>query len=208
VVDVAGFTLAQGEQTALAGESGSGKTTFLNLLAGLLTPDSGEILLDGVLVNGLPEGQRDSFRARQVGYVFQTFNLLQGLTALENVEVVTRLAGRPDRRRSGELLDRVGLDGWKGHYPRQLSVGQQQRVAVARALVNRPSLVLADEPTGNLDPRRALESLELLRTACRECGSALLLVSHDAKILSRFDRVEPFERLNRAGRKEQGKVIP
>jgi ABC-type lipoprotein export system ATPase subunit len=136
-------------------------------------------------------------RATTIGYVFQTFNLLQGYTCLENVLLGMSFGPGANRERAVELLRRVGLIDRLGHYPRQLSTGQQQRVAVARALANRPQLVLADEPTGNLDRRHAREAVGLIREACAESNAALLLVSHDRELLGAFDSVQPLEDINR-----------
>jgi putative ABC transport system ATP-binding protein len=198
VVDVPAFSLEPGEQRALRGESGTGKTTFLNLLAGILAPDAGTIVLDGRDVAQLGEAARDRLRAESLGYIFQTFNLLQGHTVLENVELGMAFGRGVDRAHAEALLRRVGLGERLHHFPRQLSTGQQQRVAVARALANRPKLVLADEPTGNLDTRHSREALALIREVCRENGAALLLVSHDEGVLAQFERVEDFRALNRA----------
>ena len=198
VLDVAAFTLAAGGQIALRGESGSGKTTFLHLIAGILAADGGSIRLDGDNLVTLGEAARDRRRAETIGYIFQTFNLLQGHTVLENVEFGMAFGRGVDRARATSLLGRVGLGDRFAHFPRQLSTGQQQRVAVARALANRPKLVLADEPTGNLDPRNARESLALIREVCRESGAALLLVSHDEGVLAGFENVQDFAVLNRA----------
>ena len=198
VVDIEGFTVAAGAQVALRGSSGSGKTTFLHMIAGILQPDGGRVLLAGTAVNGLPEAQRDRYRAQHLGYVFQSFNLLQGYTALENVLLSMMFAGEVDRARAEGLLERVGLADRMRYRPRQLSIGQQQRVAAARALANRPQLVLADEPTGNLDPVHGAAALDLMREVCQEQGAALLLVSHDAQVLASFDEVVEFAALNRA----------
>ena len=198
VIDVPSFELAQGEQVALRGASDSGKTTLLNLIAGILDADAGSIEVDGADLVKLGEGARDALRARSIGYVFQTFNLLQGYTALENVMLGMMFGRGADTAFATEMLTRVGLAARLHHRPRQLSVGQQQRVAVARALANHPRLVLADEPTGNLDPRHALEALDLIRTVCREQNAALLLVSHDPSVLARFERVEDLAVVNRA----------
>jgi putative ABC transport system ATP-binding protein len=200
VVDIPSFNLAAGEQAALRGGSGSGKTTFLNLIAGILKSDAGRIALDGRDLTSLSESGRDEFRALHLSFVFQTFNLLPGYTALENVLLGMMFGAGPDPSRARGLLERVGLADRLDYKPRQLSVGQQQRVALARALANRPKLVLADEPTGNLDAARAKEALALLRDSCRENGAALLLVSHDRDILSAFNRVEELSALNQAGR--------
>lgn len=197
VLDVPALELRAGEQVALRGSSGSGKTTLLHIIAGLLTPDSGRVLIDGVEMTALGEGDRDALRAERIGYVFQTFNLLQGYSALENVLLGMMFGRGPDRSSAEALLTRVGLGARLGYLPRQLSVGQQQRVAVARALAGRPRLVLADEPTGNLDPRHGAEALTLIREVCREQGAALLLVSHDPAVLAQFDRVDDLATLNR-----------
>jgi ABC-type lipoprotein export system ATPase subunit len=196
IVDVPGFSLAAGEHLALRGESGSGKTTFLNLISGILAPDEGSILLGGTDMAALSESGRDRLRASSLGYIFQTFNLLQGYSCLENVLLGMTFGGRADKGRALELLKRVGLSHRLDHFPRQLSSGQQQRVAVARALAKRPKLVLADEPTGNLDRANAREALSLIREACAENGAALLLVSHDPEVLAAFPSVRDFAELN------------
>lgn len=198
VVDVSTFTLNDREQVALRGESGSGKTTLLHLIAGILKADHGTIRIAGREMTGLSEAGRDQLRAQSIGYIFQTFNLLQGCTCLENVLLGMKFGPGIDRPFAEELLKRVGLSDKLRHLPRQLSVGQQQRVAVARALANRPKLVLADEPTGNLDHVNAAASLKLIREACRENGAALLLVSHDREVLGGFERVLDLKTLNRA----------
>jgi putative ABC transport system ATP-binding protein len=198
IVDVAEFRLGNGEQIALRGMSGSGKTTLLNLIAGILTADTGRVFVAGREVTALSESQRDRVRAESIGYVFQTFNLLQGFTALENVMLGMMFGRGADAKVAAALLERVGLGARLHHKPRQLSVGQQQRVAVARALANHPRLVLADEPTGNLDPRHAREALALIRDVCHEQGAALLLVSHDQEALSKFSRIDELSHINRA----------
>ena len=198
VVDVPKFTLEEKAQRALRGESGSGKTTFLNLIAGILKPDSGKIVINGQTMSDLGEPARDRLRATTVGYIFQTFNLLQGYTCLENVLLGMKFGPGIDREFASSLLKRVGLGEKFRHHPRQLSTGQQQRVAVARALANRPKLVLADEPTGNLDHVNAREALKLIRDACRENGAALLLVSHDRDVLAQFENVVDLAEINRA----------
>jgi ABC-type lipoprotein export system ATPase subunit len=198
IVDVPRFQLAEGEQVAVRGASGSGKTTFLNLIAGILQADRGNIVVAGQEMTKLNESGRDRHRAKTIGYVFQNFNLLQGYTALENVMLGMMFGPGVDKPRARQLLERVGLSHRMTYRPAQLSIGQQQRVAVARALANRPRLVLADEPTGNLDQRHAGEALELIRETCRESGAALLLVSHDPAVLAMFDRAEDLADLNRA----------
>lgn len=198
VLDVPELALAAGEQVALRGASGTGKTTLLHVIAGIVRPDAGSVRVAGEDVARLDEAARDAWRARHVGYVFQTFNLLQGYSALENVLLGMMFGRGADAKAAAALLERVGLGNRLSYRPRQLSVGQQQRVAVARALANHPRLVLADEPTGNLDPRHGTEALTLIRDVCREQGAALLLVSHDPAVLSQFDRVDDLAVLNRA----------
>jgi putative ABC transport system ATP-binding protein len=199
IVNVPAFALAGGEQRALRGESGSGKTTFLNLVAGILAADSGRVTIDGEEMTALSEARRDQLRAAKLGYIFQTFNLLQGYTVLENVVLGMSFGPRgADRVHARAMLERVGLGHRLDHFPRQLSTGQQQRVAVARALANRPKLVLADEPTGNLDRKHAREALALIREVCREHAAALLLVSHDEEVLAQFETRQDFAQINEA----------
>jgi len=198
VIDIERFSIDEGEHVALRGVSGSGKTTLLNLIAGVLQADGGRIVVAGEEITALSEAARDRARARNIGYVFQTFNLLQGYTALENVELGMMFGRGVDKAAARGLLERVGLGDRMQYRPSQLSVGQQQRVAVARALANHPKLVLADEPTGNLDPHHAQEALTLVREICRESDAALLLVSHDREILSHFESVYELQELNRA----------
>ena len=190
------FEMAQGERIAIHGESGSGKTTFLHLVAGILRPDTGSISLDGKLITQLAEPERDRLRATSIGYVFQTFNLLQGFTCLENVLLGMSFGPGTDFSRARELLFKVGLGDRLEHYPRQLSIGQQQRVAVARALANRPKLVLADEPTGNLDPSNSQTAIDLIQQLCESDGAGLLLVSHDTKIVDALPKKVSWDQLN------------
>jgi len=196
IVNVPEFSLEAGQQLALRGESGSGKTTFLHLIAGILAADAGTVQLAGCDMTALGEHARDRLRAENIGYIFQTFNLLQGYSCLENVLLGMAFGAGMDRAHSKAMLERVGLGHRLRHFPRQLSTGQQQRVAVARALANHPKLVLADEPTGNLDHKNAHESLALIRETCRENGAALLLVSHDPGVLGTFKEVRDFAELN------------
>ena len=200
IVDVPQFGLEAGQQLALRGESGSGKTTFLHLIAGILAADRGSILLGAQDMARLKEAARDRLRAEVIGYIFQTFNLLQGYTCLENVLLGMSFGPGADRKQATAVLERVGLGHRLHHYPRQLSTGQQQRVAVARAMANQPKLVLADEPTGNLDHKNAKEALGLIRETCRENGAALLLVSHDAAVLGVFEDSRNFDELNLAAK--------
>ncbi|MDB5291350.1 MAG: transporter related [Phycisphaerales bacterium] len=204
VIDVPSFTLDDGEQVSLIGGSGCGKTTLLHLIAGILSADSGRIEFnlgpEGVVeIGGLGESQRDVFRGRNIGYVYQTHHLLPGFTALENVLLGMSFTGRPhDRAWAKRLLEEVGLADRLHYKPEKLSVGQQQRVAVARALANRPRLVLADEPTGALDPRTAQQVLELIRSLCREVNASLLLVSHDLAIARQLPRTLALAEINQA----------
>jgi ABC-type lipoprotein export system ATPase subunit len=182
------FALGRGELALLVGPSGSGKTTLLNLIAALDRPDHGEIVVGGLDVAGLSRAAAARYRNERVGIVFQSYNLLPQLTALENIELPT-LPRRHDRRRALQLLDAVGLSDRARHRPPELSGGEQQRVAVARALVNDPALILADEPIGNLDDESARKIIELLESACRRHGKTLILVAHDREVISEVDRV-------------------
>ncbi len=193
VIDIADFTLTRGEQVAIAGPSGSGKTTFLNLVSGILDPDAGEVLINGTDIGKLSGGQRDLFRGRNIGFVFQTFNLLQGLTALDNLRVAMMFGAKPPGEhasRARHLLERVGLADHLNKRPAQLSVGQQQRVGIARALVNEPPLVLADEPAAQLDPANAENVVELLKEICREGRHTLIAVAHDPIVLGHFRTIQ------------------
>ncbi len=189
IVDNISLSVFPGESVAIVGVSGSGKSTLLGLLAGLDTPSAGTIALDGEDMIGLDEDGRAAVRARVLGFVFQSFQLLPALTAVENVMLPLELAGSADARpRALELLDRVGLAQRTNHYPKQLSGGEQQRVAIARAFVTRPKLLLADEPTGNLDAGTGARIIELMFELNRERGATLLLVTHDEAISSRCQR--------------------
>ena len=198
-----------GGLTALLGPSGSGKTTLLHLIAGILAPDAGRIVfaIDGAAVDvaGLSEAARDHFRAAHIGYIFQTHHLLPGFTALENVMLGMSFSGRrADKGWAKHLLERVGLAERLDYKPAKLSLGQQQRVAVARALANRPDLVLADEPTGALDPRTAGVVMELIGALCTEANAALLVVTHDHDIARAIGRVVELASLNRAAQTAGG----
>ena len=196
VIRISQFSLATGDQVALVGQSGSGKSTLLNLIAGILLPDGGEILVNGTDITKLSEAVRDRFRAANIGYVFQSFNLLQGFTALENVLLGQMFAGGANGGdRAVKLLETVGLGKRLHHTPRALSVGEQQRVAIARALVNAHALVLADEPTGSLDARHGAAVLELLQQICADNKQTLLLVTHDPTVMNRFSKVVPLQEL-------------
>ena len=199
VLDVSQFDIAAGEQVALVGQSGGGKTTLLNVIAGITQVDSGQVIVDGVDIVNLPEPARDRFRAERIGIVFQTFHLLPGLTALENVLLGMTFSGKADRPFARQLLERVGLDRRMNHRPGQLSVGEQQRVAVARALANKPRLMLADEPTASVDVANQDKILDLIRETCREHGISLLLVTHAKDVADRFERVDQLASFNQAG---------
>jgi putative ABC transport system ATP-binding protein len=202
VLDVEHLMLPAGTCTVLRGRSGSGKTTLLNLIAGVTIPSAGTVRVDDTSVFALSEARRDRFRAEQVGYVFQTFNLLSAFSALENVIVAMMFAGavpkRLQRRRAADLLARLGLSERLGHKPQQLSRGEQQRVAIARALANSPPLILADEPCASLDVRTASEVLAMFLAVCRQDEKTLLIVSHDEAALEGADRVFDMTELNRA----------
>jgi ABC-type lipoprotein export system ATPase subunit len=197
ILDVRRLSVAAGEQVVIRGRSGGGKTTLLNAISGLTTVDAGKISLNGTDVTRLPEVARDRFRAQNIGFVFQTFNLLAGFSALENVLLGMTFTGqRRDPQRARELLERVGLGHRLGHKPAALSVGEQQRVAVARALVNQPVLLLADEPTANIDPAHQQQVIDLLREVCAAENVAMLLVTHADEVSNQFQRVEHLESLN------------
>jgi len=201
ILDIGSFRLDAGEHCALEGRSGSGKSTLLNVISGIMRPDAGRVRIDGIDVARLDEARRDRVRADTLGLVFQQFNLLPGFTALENVLVAMSFgSGRPDRRRAGALLEAVGLGHRLDHKPSQLSVGQQQRVAVARALANRPRLVLADEPTASIDPAHQQQVIDLLRNTCTEQGVALLVVTHATDVAGQFPRRLRLEDFNRAAK--------
>jgi putative ABC transport system ATP-binding protein len=186
------LTVHRGELVAVMGPSGSGKTTLLNCLSGLDDVDGGRVLLDGQDLFALPDAARTSHRATAMGFVFQAFNLIPVFTAAENVELPLLLAGvaaRPARRRAVAMLDRVGLGHRVGHRPNELSGGEQQRVTVARALVGRPAIVWADEPTGNLDTQTAGQVVDLLRELNREDGQTIVLVTHDPAVAASAGRL-------------------
>ncbi|MFO0906581.1 MAG: ABC transporter ATP-binding protein [Pirellulales bacterium] len=209
VLDIPQFELKRGEQMVLLGRSGCGKTTLLHCIAGISTVDQGAISLDGVNLVKLSEAARDRFRAARLGYVFQTFNLLPAFTALENVLLgMTFAKRRRDVTRAKQLLERVGLSHRSTHTPGTLSVGEQQRVAVARALANRPALLLADEPTANIDPSNQQKIVDLIRETCREENIALLMVTHSMEVANQFDRVDRLEEINLVIRQAMGTNTP
>ncbi len=199
ILDVPELDIAQGEQVVLRGESGGGKTTLLHIISGIIAADSGSIKLDGKELTQYSESTRDRIRADKMGYVFQTFNLLPAFTALENVRLgMTFAKKKMNAARAKELLHKVGLSDRMHYLPSQLSVGQQQRVAVARALANKPRLLLADEPTANVDPSNQKRIIDLIQDVCREESVAILLVTHSDEIANRFERVERLEQINLA----------
>jgi putative ABC transport system ATP-binding protein len=189
ILDTVSFDVDDGERVAIVGASGSGKTTLLGLLAGLDDATSGDVVLDGVSLATLDQDGRAALRQRLLGFVFQSFQLLPALTALENVMLPLELAGASDAMpRARDWLARVGLARRTTHHPRQLSGGEQQRVAIARAFVSEPKMLMADEPTGNLDGATGVEIAELMFRLNREHGTTLLLVTHDVELASRCER--------------------
>jgi len=206
------FSAARGEMVALMGPSGCGKTTLLNCLAGLDTPDAGMVRIDGALLSAMSDRERTDYRARHMGFVFQAFNLLPVLSAQENVELPLLVSGVPSadaRRRALAALERMGLADRARHAPTQLSGGQQQRVAVARALATEPTIIWADEPTGNLDSAAAGEVLDILSSLHGDGAHTIVIVTHDRSVAERADRivhlrdgrVEAQERLDGAARR-------
>ena len=190
ILDDVSFAVGAGETVAIVGPSGAGKSTLLALLAGLDEPSAGEVWLEGIGLSALDEDGRAAARARHVGFVFQSFHLVPSLTAHENVMLPLELAGRSDARATARtVLTEVGLAPRLGHYPRQLSGGEQQRVAIARAFVTRPSVLFADEPTGNLDTVTGHRVIELLFDLNAANGTTLLLVTHDREIAGRCGRL-------------------
>src|SRR5690606_4659436 len=188
VLQGAGLRLERGGSLALMGESGSGKSTLLHLVAGLDRPDRGEIHADGRALHAMGERQLARWRRCGIGLVFQQFNLIGSLTVADNLAFQARLAGRHDPRWEAELVERLGLGAVLGRYPEQLSGGQQQRVALGRALASRPALVLADEPTGNLDEATAGQVLELWLALVEGSGATLLMVTHSPRVAARLQR--------------------
>lgn len=208
-LEVDRFELGAGEQALLAGASGGGKSTLLAIIAGLLEPDAGSIRVGGDAITAMHGAARDLFRGRRIGMIFQTFNLLHGFSARENVEIALLATGasrRDQRSRAESLLRELGIA--RADEPvDDFSVGQQQRVAVARAIACRPALVLADEPTASLDPATAANAMDLIQRACRETGAALLCTSHDPEMRQRFERIESVDRFVRGtGATESARV--
>lgn len=198
ILDVPNFEVATGEQLALIGPSGCGKTTLLHVIAGITKPDSGSVFLDNVEITKYPEAGRDRIRADKLGYVFQTFNLLPGFSALENVLLGMTFARKKySVNRAKQLLDRVGLSHRASNKPGAMSVGEQQRVAVARSLANSPAVLLADEPTANVDPGNQSQIVTLIRETCRDENISLILVTHSMEVANQFDRVDKLAEINR-----------
>ncbi len=190
VLENVNLSIPEGSTLAIVGPSGSGKTTLLGLCAGLDRATSGEVVLDGILLNGQSEDQLARIRNRSVGFIFQNFQLLPTLTALENVMVPLELAGTADAEKPAkELLGKVGLSGRLHHYPSQLSGGEQQRVSLARAFANKPRILFADEPTGNLDAETSEKVIHLLFELNREAGTTLVLVTHDMELAAKTGRI-------------------
>jgi ABC-type lipoprotein export system ATPase subunit len=193
------LVIGSGERVCIVGRSGSGKTTLLNVLAGVLAPSAGRVHLGEVELSTLNEPERDALRARSIGCVFQTFNLLEQLSALENLTLAQRFAGiraEAARQRAGELLAELGLGGREGARPSELSLGEQQRLAIARAVSKRPSLVLADEPTASLDDDNARAALDLLLPSA--ASGTLIVATHDSRVIERFRRVVTMDELSTA----------
>ncbi len=197
ILNIPEFKVDAGEQVVLLGRSGGGKTTLLHCISGITRADSGEIWFLGEELTKFSEPMWDRFRAANIGYVFQTFNLLPAFTALENVLLgmsFSNTAADPDYAQA--LLKRVGLGHRLGHKPDQMSVGEQQRVAVARALANRPRLLLADEPTANIDPANQQGIVDLIKESCAEFDIGLILVTHTMDVASQFDRIDRLDDIN------------
>ena len=199
ILDIADFQVATGEQMVLLGRSGCGKTTLLYVIAGISRADAGKVMIDNLDIQRLSESGRDRYRAEKIGYVFQTFNLLPGFSALENVMLgMTFARQRKNAQHAKRLLKRVGLGHRMTHKPTAMSVGEQQRVAVARALANRPKLLLADEPTANVDPGNQKQIVDLIRETCSEENVTLVMVTHAMEVASQFSRAVRLEEINRA----------
>lgn len=199
ILDIHRFHVGRGEQMILLGRSGCGKTTLLHVVAGISNVDSGSVRIDGTEITRLSEAGRDRFRAAKIGYVFQTFNLLPAFSAIENVLLGMTFGRRQrDLARARHLLERVGLAHRAHHKPAAMSVGEQQRVAIARALANCPKLLLADEPTANVDPANQQASIDLIRETCREENVTLVIVTHAPEVACQFERVDQLETINHA----------
>ena len=186
------LSVRRGEMVSIMGPSGCGKTTLLNCLSGLDEVDAGQVLIDGIVLHDLPDDDRSEYRAHRMGFVFQLYNLLPVLSAVENIELPLLLSGvgsSESRRRSMEMLDRVGLADWSEHTPGELSGGQRQRVTIARALVNKPAIVWADEPTGDLDSETASEIMDLMAQINTDDNETFVVVTHSPEVGRRADRI-------------------
>ncbi len=200
ILNIPALEVQDGECVALVGKSGSGKSTLLNAIAGIIAISQGSLKVNGVELSALSEPERDAFRAENIGYVFQTFNLLQGLSAFENVWLAmsfTKKFPNP-KSRAKALLERVGLGDKLSHKPRELSVGEQQRIAIARAIANNPKVILADEPTANLDEQNTEIVLNLLKEVASEDNRILILVTHERDVAASLPRTLELKALNRA----------
>ena len=206
VLDIPHWGVEEGDRVAIFGPSGSGKSTFLHALAGLLPASKGKITVCGHSLESMSEAERDRFRAQYIGYIYQNFNLLQGFTALENVLMgMTFSPRKADPEEAEHLLDEVGLSHRLKYYPSRMSSGEQQRVAVARALANRPKILLADEPTASLHPVNKEDVLRMLLDMCDRYGCTLVLVTHEKEVISLFENTVTFLELNRAYQSREGR---
>ena len=196
IIEIKDFSIEQGKQIAISGESGSGKSTLLGMISGILMPDQGQIIINGTDITKLSEGCRDQFRAKNIGYIFQTFNLLQSFTVLENVLLGMMFAGKVDKAKAIYTLEKVGLKHRINNKPSELSVGEQQRTAIARAIVNSPKLLLADEPTANLDSKNSFAAIKMIRELCTENNITLIIVTHEKEIMEMFDDVVKLGSIN------------
>ncbi|SCZ06713.1 ABC transporter ATP-binding protein [Alkaliphilus peptidifermentans] len=202
VIDIPFFEIKEGSQIALVGPSGSGKTTFLNIISGLVNPTKGEIVVDGVRVDLLKETQKDEFRSRRIGYIFQNFNLVNSLSAMENVMLPMMFSGlinkRQQQERAKELLGKVNLTHRMHHKPSTLSKGEQQRVAIARALANDAKIILADEPTGNIDYHTGMKVFNLLMDLCSKSNITLVMVTHSEEYKNKLPQIIDIRDINSA----------
>ena len=198
ILDVPEYRVGAGELAVLIGPSGGGKTTLLHIIAGITKPDTGSVRLGGIEITRFSESGRDRIRAAKLGYVFQTFNLLPAFSALENVVLgMTFGIGKRNIQRAKDLMDRVGLSHRMHSRPSTMSVGEQQRVAVARALANKPQLLLADEPTANVDPKHQQQIVDLIKESCRQENIAMVMVTHAMEVADQFKRVDHLDHINK-----------
>ncbi|MDX8045349.1 ABC transporter ATP-binding protein [Gracilibacillus sp. S3-1-1] len=204
IVDIPQLTINKGDRIALSGRSGSGKSTLLHIIGGILSPDEGTVMINDVELTAKKEKERDLYRANHIGYIFQDFHLIPSLSAEENIRIVLRKKGKETEERLKSWFNKVGLYDRRKHLPNELSRGQQQRVAIIRALINNPSIVLADEPTGSLDFETAEQIMELLLELSVENNQTLLCVTHDRHLMQRFPQSMEMEQWNNVI--SQGKV--